>query len=182
MLFINLKTIIMENTCNYSDEWQPYIGDYDKFEYDVKLKDGTVVENCYPNGGKFNSISDKHDGECFDESDVAEIRFSENPRFGINEDVSKYPQYDWIDSQNKKKIGVIGATNTLAGSIMASLPLEDIIEQQNTYVLSNVNAPTYYEPFSYQKPPQYIREIPKVYNNSPCTCGSGKKFKKCCKA
>jgi hypothetical protein len=43
-----------DNTCNYSDEWQPYISDYDKYEYDVKLKDGTIVENCYPNAGKFN--------------------------------------------------------------------------------------------------------------------------------
>jgi hypothetical protein len=46
----------MENNSNYSDNWQPYINDYDKFEYDVKLNDGTIVENCYPNGGKFNSI------------------------------------------------------------------------------------------------------------------------------
>lgn len=34
----------MENTCEYSDNWQPYIGDYDKFEYDVKLKSGEVIE------------------------------------------------------------------------------------------------------------------------------------------
>lgn len=31
------------------------------------------------------------------------------------------------------------------------------------------------------KPPQYRRETPKVQNNEPCSCGSGKKFKKCCK-
>lgn len=26
-----------------------------------------------------------------------------------------------------------------------------------------------------------VRTTPKVQNNDPCTCGSGKKFKKCCK-
>ena len=31
------------------------------------------------------------------------------------------------------------------------------------------------------KPSQYIREKPKVQNNEPCICGSGKKYKKCCK-
>lgn len=35
----------MENTCGYSDNWQPYIGDYDKFEYAVKLKSGEIIEN-----------------------------------------------------------------------------------------------------------------------------------------
>jgi hypothetical protein len=91
----------MENNCNYSDNWQPYINDYDKFEYDVKLKDGTIVENCYPNGGKFNSISDLHNEQSFDETEVLEIRFSEKPRFGINENVSNVPQYEYLDRVNK---------------------------------------------------------------------------------
>lgn len=34
---------------------------------------------------------------------------------------------------------------------------------------------------NHPKPPQFKREAPKVHNNDPCTCGSGKKFKKCCK-
>ena len=76
----------MTNTCNYSHEWQPYINDYDKYEYDVRLNDGTIVENCYPNAGYFNSISDTHDGQKFSGKDVAEIRFSKNPKFGINDD------------------------------------------------------------------------------------------------
>lgn len=28
----------------------------------------------------------------------------------------------------------------------------------------------------------YVREAPKTGRNDPCTCGSGKKFKKCCGA
>ncbi|MDX2259303.1 MAG: YchJ family protein [Hyphomicrobiaceae bacterium] len=30
------------------------------------------------------------------------------------------------------------------------------------------------------KPATVVREAPKVGRNDPCTCGSGKKFKKCC--
>lgn len=75
----------MENTCNYSDNWQPYINDYDKFEYDVKMKGGTIVENCYPNDGWFNS---QH-GIKVHESQVAEIRFSQKPKMYINDFVSK---------------------------------------------------------------------------------------------
>lgn len=101
----------MVNTCGYSDEWQPYIGDYD--EYDIKLKDGTVVENCYPNGGKFNPISDLHDNQSFDGSQVAEIRFSENPRFGINEGVSNRPQYKWLNREDGRvKAGEFDKNNT----------------------------------------------------------------------
>lgn len=29
---------------------------------------------------------------------------------------------------------------------------------------------------------QYVRETPKLGRNDPCSCGSGKKFKKCCMA
>jgi SEC-C motif-containing protein len=32
------------------------------------------------------------------------------------------------------------------------------------------------------KPKPVVRETPKVGRNEPCTCGSGKKFKKCCGA
>jgi SEC-C motif domain protein len=29
---------------------------------------------------------------------------------------------------------------------------------------------------------QYVREAPKLGRNDPCSCGSGKKYKKCCAA
>lgn len=29
-------------------------------------------------------------------------------------------------------------------------------------------------------PMPYVRESPKIGRNEPCSCGSGKKFKKCC--
>lgn len=81
-----------DNTCEYSDNWQPYKMDYDKFEYDIKLKNGTIIKSCYPNAGKFNSMSNEHNGESFNEDLVDEIRFSNNPIIGINDDVSNINQ------------------------------------------------------------------------------------------
>ncbi|GJN60454.1 hypothetical protein [Elizabethkingia anophelis] len=69
----------MELEFKYSKEWQPYLG-YDKQEYDIKLKDGRIFENCYPNGGYFNPL----DHEKIHESEVAEIRYSVNEKMYIN--------------------------------------------------------------------------------------------------
>lgn len=33
-----------------------------------------------------------------------------------------------------------------------------------------------------EAPVPYVRTMPKVGRNDPCTCGSGRKFKKCCGA
>ncbi len=74
-----------ENKQGYSDEWQPYTGDYDKFEYDVKLKDGTIITNCYPNAGNFQSL---YTYETSSEANVELIRFSTEPRTWLNEGVS----------------------------------------------------------------------------------------------
>jgi uncharacterized protein YchJ len=62
--------------------------------------------------------------------------------------------------------------------------IKDIVEQQNSFAVTDpyIKFERVYGHNEFTKPPQYIRETPKVYNNSPCTCGSGKKFKKCCKA
>lgn len=77
----------MKNTMGYSDEWQTYKGDYDKFEYDIKLKTGEIIENCYPNANKFNKLDvpDKYHAK-----DVSEIRFSNNPVTGLNNEVSQF--------------------------------------------------------------------------------------------
>jgi hypothetical protein len=152
----------MENTMNYSDEWQPYLGNYDKFEYDIKLKDGTVVENCYPNAGKFNSVSDEHDGQFFNEELVSEIRFSNTPRYGLNSRVSNIPQYEWLDKRmEERKLK------------------EETFMVTDHYLKFRDNI--YTDWANYPKPPQYKRDVPKVHNNDLCSCGSGKKFKKCCK-
>lgn len=164
----------MENNCNYSDEWQPYINDYDKFEYDVKLKDGTIVENCYPNGGKFNSISDLHDGLCFEDTEVLEIRFSEKPRYGINGEVSKYPQYEYLDNsesetnenmakksnfKNSKMFSILAGYSAMSGDMNFGLP------KYKSHRGIRID----------------VRTEPKIGRNSICPkCESGLKFKRCC--
>ncbi|MCV6900937.1 hypothetical protein OE165_28290, partial [Escherichia coli] len=65
-----------ENPLGYSDEWQAYKDDYSNHEFDIKLHDGRVIENCYPNAGQFQPFSTN---DSYDEKDVAEIRFSNNP-------------------------------------------------------------------------------------------------------
>ena len=80
-----------DNFCHYSTEWQPYIMDYDKFEYDIKLKDGSIYCNCYPNAQKFNSIDPKYKNGAsgqFHESLIAEIRFTpkDKQKWEINPD------------------------------------------------------------------------------------------------
>lgn len=147
----------MQNNCNYSDNWQPYIGDYDKFEYDVKLEDGTIVENCYPNARKFNSISDLHDSQSFEESRVVEIRFSQSPRYGMNGKVSNAPQYEWMESQKT-----------------------DPILESKVYHIFNNHIP-YYLPKSKAShgTVMSVRTEPKVGRNQICPCGSGLKSKRC---
>lgn len=69
----------------YTKEWQNYDHDYgyDKQEYDIQLKNGRVILNCYPNAGKFNSFNDYTKGE-YQEKNIHHIRLSENPVLDIN--------------------------------------------------------------------------------------------------
>jgi len=39
-----------------SYQWQKYNGSYEKTEYDIMLKDGTVIKNCWPNAGQFHVL------------------------------------------------------------------------------------------------------------------------------
>jgi len=55
-----------------------YKNDYLKECYDIKLKDGTIIYNCYPNAGKFMSFNNQgtHDGK-----DISLFRLAANPFF-----------------------------------------------------------------------------------------------------
>jgi hypothetical protein len=37
-------------------EWKKYEGDYEKEGYDIMLKDGTIIENCWPNARTFHAL------------------------------------------------------------------------------------------------------------------------------
>ncbi len=71
-----------------------------------------------------------------------------------------------------------------------SKSLDEIIKQDNTMYITNYNDLGYAE-YNYgltkkQKnqtiiPVRNSSDNPKIQNNEPCPCGSGKKYKKCCK-
>ena len=86
-----------KNTCKYSDTFQAYNGGYDKYEYDIRLKSGKVILNCYPNSGKFNFIGGLYSGLSVKEQEVQEIRFSNEPVLCINGQVSNISQEYYID-------------------------------------------------------------------------------------
>lgn len=175
----------MKNTCNYSDEWQPYIGDYDKYEYDIKLKDGTLIENCYPNGGLFNSISDEHDTQAFDEKEVVEIRFSQRPRYGINDSVSKikFEETEYGKAQNERineRVKSRGDGGVGMASLLTMATMDTVYEP---YLVDNPKNTKGYTGQASRKVRGKITDIrtePKIDRNSPCACGSGLKYKKCC--
>lgn len=144
----------MKNTCGYSDEWQPYMGDYDKFEYDIELFDGRQIDNCYPNGGLFNQIETN---QCYSEDEVARIRFSENPHLLLNHTVSarRIPYPIQVDGS--------GAFDGPTSS--------------KVFVLTNPYP--HLDRFG-GATPESPRRVLKVGRNDPCGCGSGRKSKQCC--
>lgn len=56
-------------------EWKPFTKDFDyvKKFYDVKLSDGTIVEQCWPNSGFLNEMSGCR---IFDHKDSVSVRLS----------------------------------------------------------------------------------------------------------
>ena len=69
-------------------------------------------------------------------------------------------------------------------------PLDEILEQGNkTYIIDNMSYEYLNRDLMYDKPTKKqmnqvvvpIRTEPKYQNNEPCPCGSGNKYKKCCK-
>lgn len=146
----------MENTLNYSDEWQPYIG-YDKFEYDIKLIDGTILENCYPNAGEFEDLRTR---KTASESEVIGIRFSQNPVTALNIGVSTAktppPTDPYMEAMHR------------AGNI------DFILEEMHRM---ETRKPKWARGYKVEA----VRTEPKIGNNRKCTCGSGIKYKRCCK-
>jgi len=167
---------MIEKTELYSDEWEPYQGEYWKREYDIKLKDGTIVENCYPNARKFNSISEQHDQQQFEEDQVLEIRFSDKPRYMLNNPFStKVPDEDYVKSiekqieETRESASKLQMYSGMFGGFMHGLWLDDadyLPPHKRVRKIRGRHVP--------------IRTEPKIGRNEPCPCGSGKKFKKCC--
>lgn len=165
---------MIEKTELYSDEWEPYQGEYWKREYDIKLKDGTIVENCYPNAGKFNSISEQHDQQQFEEDQVIEIRFSDKPRYMLdNPFSSKVPDEDYVKSIEKQIEETRASASDLHG-------YASMFNAFNDMAYIGDMTPPHKRARKIRGRHVPVRTEPKIGRNEPCPCGSGKKFKKCC--
>lgn len=59
--------------------WIDFDGQYEKHECDIMLKDGTIIEYCWPNGGSFNKIKRKNNEEKIkiNADEVLKIRYSD---------------------------------------------------------------------------------------------------------
>jgi hypothetical protein len=57
--------------------WRKYTGSYQKIEYDVLLKNGKIIPNCWPNAGKLNAT----DGSGRRYGQGIMFRRAENPKF-----------------------------------------------------------------------------------------------------
>lgn len=57
-------------------DWKPYTGDYDKRWYDIKLKDGRVYKDCWPNAGTFHPWGED---DYIQGDRVAEVRETDDP-------------------------------------------------------------------------------------------------------
>lgn len=170
-----------ENTHDYSYEWKPYIG-YDKFEYDIKLKSGKIITNCYPNTGIFNSYSDEHYGFSFKEEEIEEIKFSDLARLGINEgdskiDVEYFKRLAELkeiekekESQNRKLSTLMIAAGALGAGQMEYIPTVRSTHRsfkKKSTLFGKTRVVT-----SLEK---------KIGRNEICPkCDSGLKYKKCC--
>lgn len=172
-----------DNENNYSDSWQPYTGDYDKFEYDIKLHDGTIIPHCYPNARKFNSFTLQTQTP---ESEVAEIKFSEKPVTELNwyvspqckewllSDEAKEQEMHAVQEEEKRKAQVGGRKMGMINSVLAAAS-----------AFGNFEYLDYgYFPKSNNKKLRGqvvgVRTEPKIRRNEKCPCGSGQKYKKCC--
>ena len=60
-------------------DWTKYKGEYEKEEYDIRLKDGTELGPCWPNAGNFNLLDNS--GKVIDDSQVTHFRISKNPSY-----------------------------------------------------------------------------------------------------
>lgn len=176
---------------NYTNEYSPYLGDYNKNEYDIILKDGREVLNCYPNAGLFISYEKvKHSEESVDQ-----IRLSLYGKWGTND---FYPDgvKEWQHEEVTLEPGDIvlidkpDRSNQIPEDAdWASFPENVGVEfhtdmmkyLQNTYqdwnslglsFLNQVKKNPLLKPLTEQK---Y-----QVARNEKCPCESGKKFKNCC--
>jgi len=151
----HLKVIKQDNLGNnagYSDEWQEFTGNYDAFEYDLRLHNGEIVRNCFPGPGIFECASQEN--RLINHEEIGDIRFSELPMSICNLDISP---------TGKKYI------------------MELIRHNPDAQFMVPKQHPLTQAPGAKQKIKGVpFVNLNKTGRNEPCACGSGKKYKNCC--
>lgn len=167
----------MQNTENYQDNWLPFTGKHDQFEYDVTLHDGTVIENCFEYQERLTSVSDAHNRLQITLSDIALIRFAQNPRAGIeNEFSTATPDYAFI-----KRL-----ENEIRNKRMFQSEKQREFRILNSMIGHSVELPQLnYERRGVGRSRRMgdiigVRTEPKIGRNQLCKCKSGIKYKFCC--
>lgn len=53
--------------------WTDFDGHYEKHECDIMLKNGTIIHNCWPNGGEFNEL--EAGKRVFKNDEISKLRY-----------------------------------------------------------------------------------------------------------
>ena len=146
------------------DEWLEYI-EYEKQECDIKLKDGTIINHCYPNAGFFSPMCTESI-DPIPEEQVAEILY----RKYYLEDICKKNKYNCnkIDGENRPDVANLGDPTDAFIEHMSDTHIYD--DMYNSILPNRKRFGRSVD----------VRTEPKIGRNAPCPCGSGKKHKKCC--
>lgn len=157
----------VDEILNCSDEWVLFDKniEYKFYEYDILLNDEEVISNCIFRDKKFIYIMDNN--QKIDKENIYKIRYSNNPISTLNIDVSIIGK-DVINSKMK---------NNFEQTFQFNNPYKDLAEIVDIAKLSGLPPlPKKYRDLKNVG----VRTEPKIYRNDPCSCGSGKKYKKCC--
>ena len=89
-----------------------------------------------------------------------------------------------------KKIGIVGRMGFDGTSLIDNalkFDLHDVVVSENTDSLKYFDEEDVFKINQYadhfplvNRVAQYFRDKPKIGRNEPCSCGSNKKYKKCC--
>ena len=83
---------------------------------------------------------------------------------------------EWREEQAK----LYASAPTLAMSDPSEARVERLPEAAPSFTPASFPGPTHEEPIGYRPVETIVRDTPKLGRNDPCSCGSGKKHKKCC--
>lgn len=158
----NCATIGINTNPDFPNLYTMAMHGFDKVYEETKVRQPERMLCSECNTGTWHGEWEKSyptDVELAMAEDVEGRIFTSHPLFkgSYNNEMDNYTLEQFLSDNEKRKLDM-EKLQTLA------------IEPHDIY--DNIRW-TYLEP--------YVREEPKIGRNSPCPCGSGKKYKKCCK-